>query len=99
MWLYQTTGASVPVAIYVPPPILRSARHAPTVYVAIRVIDKSDAIARLRNRLLPVRTAKAQKDGTRAVRSVARLDAWQQRGIRRGVAQRGVARRRARRLL
>ena len=88
--------SSVTVAIYVTPPILRGTRHAPTYYIAFRVIDKSNAIACLRNRFLPARTAKAQKDGTRAVRSIARLDTWQQRSIARGVAQRGVARRRAR---
>ena len=90
--------SSVPVAKYVTPPILRGTRHAPTYYVALSVIDKSNAIARLRNRLLPARTAKAQKDGTRAVCSIARLDTWQQRSIARGVTQRGVARRRTRRL-
>jgi hypothetical protein len=69
--------SSVPVTIDVSPPILCGTGHAPTYNVALLAIDKSNAIARLRNYFLPARTAKAQKDGTRAIRSVARLDTWQ----------------------
>jgi hypothetical protein len=94
----QNDASSVPVAIYVPPPILRGARHAPTSYVAVHAIDISDAITRLCRRFVPAWTAKAKKDGTRAVRSIACLDAGQQRSITRGVAQHGIAWRRARRL-
>ena len=66
---------SAPVAIYVPPPVLRRARHAPTSIISLGTIDKSNAITRLRRRRLSLRTAKAKKDRTRAVRGVARLDA------------------------
>lgn len=67
---------SVPVAIYVPPPVLRRARHTLTSMIAIGTIDKSNTITRLRRRRLPLRTAKAKKDRARAVRGVARLEAW-----------------------
>jgi hypothetical protein len=66
---------SVPVAIYVPPPVLWRARHTPTSTIGVDFIDKSNTISHLRRRRLRLRTAKAKKDGTRAVCGIARLDA------------------------
>jgi len=73
--LYQPTycRSSVPVAIYVPPPILRGARYAATTPIGIGTIDKSNTVTRLRRGPVAFRTAKPKKNGTRAVRSVARL--------------------------
>jgi len=81
----------VSVAEDVPPAILRGARHPPAWFLPILAIDKSEAIALIR-RGIRARAPKAQPHGARAVRSVARLDARQQRGpVRAGVAHRGVA--------
>ena len=54
VWFYQPTSekkknsTSVPVAIYVSPPVLRIARHASISVITIGTIDKSNTITRLR---------------------------------------------------
>lgn len=89
---------SAPVAKYVSPLILRHAGHAPVLHLPVRAVNKAEAIARARRRFR-LRAAESKKDGARAVRGIARLEARQQHCIvRRGVAHRGVAQRHARRL-
>ena len=85
------------IAEHVPPLILRDARHAAVLHLAVRAVDISDAVA-IARRILDERAAEAKEYGARAVRRVARLDAWQQCGVA-DVAQRRVARCRSRRLL
>jgi hypothetical protein len=89
--------SSAPVTKQVPPLILRGTWQTPARFVRIPTVDETHAIARRCRH--PFRTLKLKKDRTRAIRSVARLDARQQHGIiYRGVPQRRIAGRRTRRL-
>ena len=68
------------IAEHVPPPILRDAGYAAASHLPVRAVDISNTVAVTRS-ILDERAAEAEEYGARAVRCVAHLDAWQQRGI------------------